>query len=125
MTIADLLNYIKENKLEKLLYFDVNDLLLLLLKDKKIDFIELTKLYVSNLEYLKDYNKCNLIETASLLQLSLEGKPAFTDGLKHRACHMVRKHSNLNNDYLEEKFGYDNQKGEKEFNELYYPYKKK
>lgn len=116
MKIAELKEFIEVNRLKG--NDDIDTLIkYLIVKDKILNFNPILGMYIAHLEQKREYTKCELVETASLLHTRKLG--IHFEGQSERELHMINKHSNLSCKEENEKEGYDAEKSENEFRKIY------
>lgn len=105
MKISELQDYIKELHFKD--YLDVDVLIMRLIYDDKIkSFMPLLSAYIQKQEKDKEYTKCELIESASLLHLRRLG--IDMPNQDNREYHVINKHSSLScKDDLSDDYDYD------------------
>lgn len=117
MTVADLKRFIEESKISN--YIEIEDLFLLMLDKKMVDFQSLSNAYVRHLERKDHKNKSIINEaTTNIFQLML---PQWKgNGMAiNRALYTLNKCGNLIYSDLNKKYKYD-EKSAEDFITQYY-----
>lgn len=105
MKISELQDYIKAQRLTTC--DDIDTLFIRLIYDDKIkSFMPLLSAYIQKQEKDKEYTKCELIESASLLHLRRLG--VDIPNQDNRECHVINKHSSMScKEDLTDDYDYD------------------
>lgn len=107
------------DKYKDYLNHDITELVMGEVVNGSIPFLKLQEAYVKYLEKLKEWNKCELIESAFLLHLRMSGLSHNIPDVHERELHVINKHSNLCCDKENEGSNYDPEKMDKVFRKNY------
>lgn len=115
--VEDLMNYIKENPW--LRGMSIQTLFMRLLKEKKVDFNSLSQTYVRYLENEKHQEHCKTIEATTRLFQQFVPQMSEQPNVINSSLYILNKAGNLVYGDLNEKYKYDEKKGEEDFENTY------
>ena len=96
----------------------VDNLIIQLIQDNKIKkFSDIFLAYITHSEKERNYTKCELCETATLLHLRTLN--VSIPNKEEREVHMLSRHSSLSAEEEMKNINYDAEQAEKEFKRIY------